>query len=125
MVFAQIVVPVARNNTYFDVPCYGLCDIIIVSLQYHETGAATKRILELHSDQLRFPHSNSQNLTWCINPTISLNFSSGTDVIPSIRRADLNGKILINVVDKATGTTPATMTDFILTLEITEVNRSK
>lgn len=125
MVFCQIVVPVASNNTYFDVPCYGLCDIIIVGLQYHETGAVTKRILELRSDVLRFPSSQSQFLTWCINPTINLNFSSGTDIVPSIKRADLNGKILINVIEKSTGVAPANMTDFILTLEISEVNRSK
>tara|TARA_R110000868_G_scaffold129239_1_gene337803 strand:- start:1 stop:378 length:378 start_codon:yes stop_codon:yes gene_type:complete len=125
MVFCQIVVPVASNNTYFDVPCYGLCDIIIVNLQYHESGAATKRILELRSDVLRFPSSQSQFLTWCINPTINLNFSSGTDIVPSIKRADLNGKILINVIEKSTGVAPANMTDFILTLEVSEVNRSK
>ena len=125
MVFCQIVVPVASNNTYFDVPCYGLCDIIIVGLQYHETGANTKRILELRSDVLRFPSSQSQFLTWCINPTINLNFSSGTDIVPSIKRADLNGKILINVIEKSTGVAPANMTDFILTLEVSEVNRSK
>tara|TARA_R110002126_G_scaffold114618_1_gene253202 strand:+ start:2561 stop:2935 length:375 start_codon:yes stop_codon:yes gene_type:complete len=124
-VFCQIVVPVASNNTYFDVPCYGLCDIIIVNLQYHESGAATKRILELRSDVLRFPSSQSQFLTWCINPTINLNFSSGTDIVPSIKRADLNGKILINVIEKSTGVAPANMTDFILTLEVSEVNRSK
>lgn len=125
MVFCQINVPVALNNTYFDVPCYGICDIIIVGLQYHETGANTKRILELRSDHLRFPHSNTQNLTWCINPTISLNFSSGTDIVPSIKRADLNGKILINVIEKSTGVAPANMTDFIITLEITELNKAK
>ena len=125
MVFVQIVVPVASNNTYFNVPCYGLCDIIIVNLQYHESGAATKRILELRSDVLRFPSSQSQFLTWCINPTINLNFSSGTDIVPSIKRADLNGKILINVIEKSTGLEPANMTDFILTLEVSEVNRSK
>lgn len=125
MVFCQINCPVALNNTYFDVPCYGICDIIIVGLQYHETGANTKRILELRSDHLRFPHSNTQNLTWCINPTISLNFSSGTDIVPSIKRADLNGKILINVIEKSTGVAPANMTDFIITLEITELNKAK
>ena len=125
MVFVQINCPVASNNTYFDVPCYGLCDIIIVNLQYHESGAATKRILELRSDVLRFPSSQSQFLTWCINPTINLNFSSGTDIVPSIKRADLNGKILINVIEKSTGVAPANMTDFILTLEVSEVNRSK
>jgi hypothetical protein len=125
MVFVQFNVPVARNNTYFDVPCYGICDIIVVSLQYHESGAATKRILELHSDMIRFPHSSTQYLTWCINPTINLNFSSGTDIVPSIKNADLNGKILIQVIDRATGATPVNMTDFILTLEITELNKAK
>jgi len=125
MVFVQISVPIASNNTYFDVPVYGLCDIIIIGLQYHETGAATKRILELRSDVLRFPSSQSQFLTWCINPTINLNFSSGTDIVPSIKRADLNGKILINIIEKSTGIAPANMTDFILTLEVSEVNRSK
>lgn len=126
MVFCQIYVPVALNNTYFDVPCYGICDIIIVGLQYHESGGVvTKRILELRSDHLRFPHSNTQNLTWCINATTTLNFSSGTDVIPSIKRADLNGKILINVIEKSTGVEPAHMTDFIITLEITELNKAK
>jgi len=125
MVFVQINVPLASNNTYFDVPCFGICDIIIVGLQYHETGAATKRVLEMRSDVLRFPSSQSQFLTWVINPTISLNFSSGTDIIPSIKRADLNGKILINIIEKSTGIAPANMTDFILSLEISEVNRAK
>jgi len=125
MVFVQINVPVASNNTYFNVPCFGICDIIVINLQYHETGAATKRVLEMRSDVLRFPSSQSQFLTWIINPTINLNFSSGTDVIPSIKRADLNGKILINIIEKSTGVEPANMTDFIVTLEISEVNRAK
>ena len=131
MVLVQLVVTnltggslTANNNTYFDVPLYGVYDINVVSLQFHDSGAATQfRVIELQSDILRFPHSSRQFLTFINNAQTAINFEASSENMPSIKNIDLNGKILINTVLLAG--TAFNNYHMVLTLEATVSNRAK
>jgi len=133
MVFIQLVVTnlanglPANNNTYLDVPLYGVYDINIISIQFHDSGgnAETKfRILELQSDVLRFPHSQRQYLTFMNNGQNYINYEASSENMPSIKNADLNGKILANV-NQLYGLHALANFHMILTLEATVSNRAK
>ena len=114
----------ANNNTYFDVPLYGVYDINVVSLQFHDSGAGTQfRVVELQSDILRFPHSSRQFLTFLNNAQTAINFEASAENMPSIKNIDLNGKILINTVLLAG--TAFNNFHMVLTLEATVSNRAK
>ena len=104
MVLVQLVVTnltgdslVSNNNTFFNVPLYGVYDINVISLQFHDSGANTQfRVIELQSDVLRFPHSSRQFLAFLNNGQTSINFEASAENMPSIKNIDLNGKIFIN-----------------------------
>jgi hypothetical protein len=50
MVLIQIYIPYTANNTYFDVPLYGVYDLNVVSIQFHDSGANTQfRVVEIQS----------------------------------------------------------------------------
>jgi hypothetical protein len=115
----------ANNNTYFDVPLYGIYDINVISIQFHDSGAATQfRVLEIQSDVLRFPHSSRQYLTFLNNPQNSLNFEASAENMPSVKNCDLSGKMLINV-NTLYATTALNNFHMVLTLEATVSNRAK
>jgi hypothetical protein len=132
MVLVQLVVTnlasgslTANNNTYFDVPLFGIYDINVISLQFHDSGANTQfRVLEIQSDVIRFPHSSRQYLTFFNNPQNSINFEASGENMPSVKNCDLNGKILINVNALYA---PTALNNFhmVLTLEATVSNRAK
>lgn len=131
MVLVQLVVTnltsdslTANNNTYFNVPLYGVYDINVISLQFHDSGAATQfRVVELQSDILRFPHSSRQFLTFLNNAQTAINFEASAENMPSIKNIDLNGKILINTVLLAG--TAFNNYHMVLTLEATVSNKAK
>tara|TARA_R110000868_G_scaffold16057_1_gene72724 strand:- start:120 stop:515 length:396 start_codon:yes stop_codon:yes gene_type:complete len=131
MVLVQLVVTnltsdslTANNNTYFNVPLYGVYDINVISLQFHDSGANTQfRVVELQSDILRFPHSSRQFLTFLNNAQTAINFEASAENMPSIKNIDLNGKILINTVLLAG--TAFNNFHMVLTLEATVSNRAK
>ena len=131
MVLVQLVVTnltsdslTANNNTYFNVPLYGVYDINVISLQFHDSGANTQfRVVELQSDILRFPHSSRQFLTFLNNAQTAINFEASAENMPSIKNIDLNGKILINTVLLAG--TAFNNYHMVLTLEATVSNKAK
>lgn len=124
MVLIQIYVPYTSNNTYFDVPLYGIYDINIVGIQFHDSGAATQmRVVELQSDILRFPHSNRQYLTFINNAQTAINLNQGTESMPSVRNVDVNGKILINA--NVIAGTAFNNWYMILTVEATASHKAK
>jgi len=131
MVLVQLVVTsqtsgslVDNNNTFFDVPLYGVYDINVISLQFHESGQPTEfRVIELQSDILRFPHSSRQFLTFLNNNQTSINFEASGENMPSVKNIDLNGKIFINV-NRLAGTVIANF-HMVLTLEATVCHRAK
>jgi len=104
MVFIQFLVTNTTNNTYYDAALYGIYDINIISLQFHDSGAASEfRVLELQSDILRFPHSNRQYLTFLNNGQNYINFEAAGEFMPSVKNMDCNGKFFFNV-NKISGT---------------------
>jgi hypothetical protein len=133
MVFVQLLVTnltsgslTANNNSYLDVPLYGVYDINIISVQFHATGAATEwRVLELQSDVLRFPHSNRQYLTFLNNGQNYINFEASGELMPSIKNIDFNGKILCNVNLLAGTALPSPSFHCIVTLEATVCTNAK
>jgi hypothetical protein len=97
MVLVQIYVPYTANNTYFDVPLYGVYDIMVVSVQFHDSGANTQmRVVQIQSDVLRFQHSNQPYLTFINNAQTYLNLNQASEMMPSLKNIDVNGRILIN-----------------------------
>lgn len=98
MVLVQIYVPYTANNTYFDVPLYGVYDMMVVSIQFHDSGASSQmRVVQIQSDILRFQHSNQQYLTFINNAQTAINFNQGSaELMPSLKNIDINGRILIN-----------------------------
>jgi hypothetical protein len=131
MVLVQLVVTnltgdslVSNNNTFFNVPLYGVYDINVVSLQFHDSGANTQfRVIELQSDVLRFPHSSRQFLTFLNNTQTSINFEASSENMPSIKNIDLNGKIFINA--NLLAGTAFNNFHMVLTLEATVSTKAK
>ena len=97
MVLVQIYVPYTANNTYFDVPLYGVYDMMVVSVQFHDSGANTQmRVVQIQSDVLRFQHSNQPYLTFINNAQTVINLNQASEMMPSLKNIDINGRILIN-----------------------------
>jgi len=124
MVFIQLLVNNTNNNTYIDVPCYGIYDLNVVGLQFHDTGGNQFRLLQVQSDVLRFPYSNQQSLVFMNNAQNTINYCNGRDDMPCIRNIDMNGKILINVALLAGHALNGTW-HLILTLEVNDSNKAK
>lgn len=97
MVFVQLYVTDATNGRYFDVPVYGVHNINIINIQFHDSGVASQfRVIEVQSDFIRFPNSQRQYLLFLNNGQNYVNFNAGTEIMPSIKKCDLNGKIFLN-----------------------------
>jgi hypothetical protein len=126
MVFVQFLITSATNNTYFNAALYGIHDINIISLQFHDTGAATQwRVLELQSDILRFPHSSRQYLTFLNNGQNYINYEASGEFMPSVKNMDCNGKFLLNL-NQVDGPAPLNANwSLVLTLEATLSLHSK
>lgn len=98
MVFVQLYVTEATNGLYFDVPVYGVHNVNIINLQFHDSGGnAQLRVIEVQSDILRFPNSQRQYLMFLNNGQNYINFNAGTEIMPSIKNCDLSGKIMIRL----------------------------
>lgn len=125
MVFIQFLVTEDTNNTFFNTALFGIHDINIISLQFHDTGAATQfRVLELQSDILRFPHSNRQYLTFMNNGQDYINYEASGESMPSVKNMDCNGKFFLNL-SKVSGTVLNANWVLILTLEATLSHHAK
>jgi len=131
MVLVQLVVTnqtsgslVDNNNTFFNVPLYGIYDINVISIQFNDSGAATQfRVIELQSDILRFPHSSRQFLTFLNNNQTSINYEASGENMPSVKNIDLNGKIFINA--NLLAGTAFNNFHMVLTLEATVCHHAK
>lgn len=98
MVFVQLYVTNLTNNQYVDVPVFGVHNINIVGIQFHDSGGNNQfRCIEIRSDILRFPQSQSQYLMFLNNGQNYINFNAGTEMMASIKHCDLNGKILLDL----------------------------
>ena len=126
MVLVQIYVGQAENNnTYINVPLYGVYDVNIVNIQFHDAlGAGQTSVVQIQSDVLRFPASGRQNLIFMNQPTCNVSYSAALETMPSIKNADFNGKIFMNVTG-VSGTALGNGWHLILTLEATSTTAAK
>lgn len=120
MPIVQFYVTVANNNTYFDVPIYGVCNIKVISVAYHKTNAAgTLQVVQIQSDKLISPASPQRFITMVNGATSVQNFDQGIGY--PFDRVEMNGKIQIKIIDVITGTTPTDFSALLLTLQIDQV----
>jgi hypothetical protein len=111
---------IANNNSYISVPIYGVCNIKVMTVSYHSTDAAgTVKTIQIQSDKLISSASPLRFITFLNNAQTQHTYDQGVGY--SYDRVEMNGKILINVTDIATNTTPANFTDCLLTLQIDHV----
>ena len=111
---------IANNNSYISVPIYGVCNIKVMTVSYHSTDAVgTVKTIQIQSDKLISPASPLRLITFLNNAQTQHTYDQGVGY--SYDRVELNGKILINVTDIATNTTPVNFTDCLLTLQIDHV----
>jgi hypothetical protein len=124
MVLVQLYVPYTANNTYFEVPLYGIYDMMVVGIQFHDSGANSQfRVVQIQSDVLRFAHSNQQYLTFLNNAQSYINFNQASEMMPSLKNIDMNGRILINA--NVIAGTAFNNWYMILTLEATTSSKAK
>lgn len=111
----------ANNNTYISVPIYGVCNIKVMSVSYHSTDpATTRKVIQLQSDKLISTASPLRYITFINNTQSEHTYDQGVGY--SYDRVELNGKILINVVDITNNVSPpANFTDCLLTLQIDQL----
>jgi hypothetical protein len=110
----------ANNNTYISVPAYGLFNIKVLTVSYHSTDAgAVRKVIQIQSDKLISTQSPLRFITFINNTQSEHTYDSG--LAPSFERVELNGKILINMVDITNNVSPpANFTDCLITLEIAQ-----
>ena len=119
MPIVQLRVTSATNGNIFDLPAYGIYDVVAISAQYHSTDAAgTRRTIQIQSDVIMFPNSPLRYLTFLNNYQTAFNWNNS--FVYSLKNVTMGGKIFLKVVDIDTGAAPANFTDFILTLDIQE-----
>jgi hypothetical protein len=126
MVFVQLYITDTTNGNYFDVPLYGIYDINLIGIQFNH---ANHHVLQIQSDILRFQSSSRPSLLFMSNnsannQTTSVNYSAALEAMPSIKNADCNGRIFINVL-QADGTALAGAFSLIINLEATCAHKAK
>lgn len=120
MPIVQFYVTVANNNTYFDVPIYGVCNIKVISVAYHKTNAAgTLQVVQIQSDKLISPASPQRFITFMNGSTALQTYDQGVGY--NFDRIEMNGKIQIRLIDVITGATPTDFSALLLTLQIDHV----
>lgn len=125
MVLVQIYIGQAENNRYFDVPLYGIYDVNIIGLQFHDAlGAGQTSVIQIQSDIIRFNSSSRPNLLFMNNATANVNYSAALEAMPSIKNADFNGKVFMNITG-VSGTALGANWHLILTLEATCAHKPK
>jgi hypothetical protein len=108
----------ANNNTHISVPAYGLFNIKVLTVSYHSTDpAATRKVIQIQSDKLISTQSPLRYITFINNTQSEHTYDSGVGY--SFDRIELNGKILINMVDITNNVSPPTsFTDCLITLQL-------
>lgn len=121
MVLVQFVLNTSNNGTDFIVPISGKCSIRVLSVDYHQTGGATCRVVQLQSDVLFFPYSPARFLTWLSTSTNSVAFDNSHKEYNLY--ATIPGRINLNLIDPATGAAPTNFEFCIVSLECEQLNR--
>lgn len=123
MVLAQFIITSSNNNTSQAIGIQGKCCIRVLGLQYHDgAGNNTSRLIQIQSDALYFPYSPAKYISFITNNAGQMTFDNSRNEY-HLQNAVLNGQILLNVIDKATGLTPGNFQNCILTLEIEKIDK--
>lgn len=122
MVLVQILVTSSNNNSYFVVPISGKCSIRILNVQYYDNSGSA-RAIQLRSDLLYFPYSSAKYLTWLSNATGNMNVDQGFKEY-NLQNVVLQGQLLLNVVDIATGITPVGFGNCIVSMQVESINEN-
>lgn len=126
MPLCQFLIDTTNNGSDFVVPVSGAANIKVMGVQYLDIDNGNhNHIVQIRSDVLVFPYSPCVYLTFFVasgshNQT-SINFDTGKNEY-SINKCNLPGKLKLELIDKATGTTPAHLGGCLLTLEIENIN---
>ena len=123
MVLAQFIVTSANNNTYHPIGITGKCSIRVLGIQYSDDKKQDDMVIQIDSDALFFPYSPARYLTFLSAPHGSIAIDQGRHDY-HLCNVELNGKIRLNVIDRATGLTPANFSFCILSLSIEAINRN-
>lgn len=123
MVLAQFIITSSNNNQTQTIGITGKCSIRVLGVQYHDTAAGSvSRVIQLNSDALYFPYSPARYLTWVSNNAGQLQLDNSRQEY-HLQNVVLNGQILLNVIDKATGTTPTNFQWCVVSLDIEKLNK--
>jgi hypothetical protein len=119
MVLLQISVLSATNGTYIPINMIGLCNVRILSIQYHSTDAAgTVRVIGINTDKLKLATSQSSNILFINNAQTNFFGFDQSHMEYHFNGVDMDGRMYIQVVDQATLAAPANFTNLLLTLDI-------
>ena len=119
MVLLQIYVVAGTNGTYIPINMIGLCNVRILSIQYHSTDAATVvKCIGINTDKLKLATSQSSNILFINNAQTNFFGFDQSHMEYHFNGVDMDGRMFIQVVDMATMAAPANFTDLLLTLDI-------
>lgn len=126
MVLLQFIVTAANNNTLFPVGIAGQCSLRVLGIEYGDTEnpGHNSRIIQIQSDVLYFPYSPAKFITFMGHERGRMNIDDSQGGF-HLNNVNVNSGIRLNVIDVATGTTPANFIGVVLSLSIEEINRSK
>ena len=109
-----------NNSGRIPVPVFGVCSIKVISVQYHDTGAAaTSTVVQICSDVLNAPRSPCPFITFIDKPSAVVNFENGIKEY-SYERVVVNGGLTINILNAVTGAEPTNFQFCVITLQIEE-----
>lgn len=119
MPLLQISVTTGNNGTNIPINLIGICNIRILSIQYHSTdGAGTVRLIGINTDKLRMASSQTSNIVFINNAQTNFFGFDQSHMEYHFNGVDMDGRMYIQVVDQATNASPANFTNLLLTLSI-------
>ena len=108
----------ANNGTTIPINIIGLCNIRIIGIQYHQTGAGTVyRNIMIRNDKLRLPTSQYPFPIFMTNSQANISFDQSHQEY-HFNGVDMDGRLFIDIIDTATGVMPTGFTNLILSLDI-------
>jgi hypothetical protein len=122
MPLCQFYITPSNNGSDFSIPVSGDANIKVINVQYYNTNSSSAHhVVQVRSDVLRFPYSSLGYLTIFTGAVSTVNFDTGKNEY-SINKANLNGRMNLNIVDYNTGAQPTHFGGCLLTLEIEKLN---
>lgn len=122
MVLVQIYVNPSNNNSLFPIPFSGTCSIRVLSIQYHTTNAAAVyQVIQVQSDILLLPYSPMRYISFLSNASTNISIDQSNKEY-NFKDLYVRGQLLLNVIDYSTKVQPTGFTNFILNLDVEELD---